>query len=264
MRLARLVRSISSALQLGFFAVPTALAQGSLLTQFSSPGWNWDPWILASLMLALLGHICGLAGLDKTLRTRSFEMDAESVICDRYRNSVSSPTLSLRRAGRSVTLRPHGAASGPLDGGASIADLGPPGAGHSVGFSLGLTARHQPDMAQHWPPPPRTLAHVATLCVDAVQLYPLVLASPRTLWMGTRKRICACPRTHLFLTQFADVLVGCARTARPATVGLRKHAVIRSDLRLAEWTPRCAPDLFRTTFIPSVFAHNGCLGTYTA
>ena len=72
MRLARLVRSISSALQLGFFAVPTALAQGSLLTQFSSPGWNWDPWILASLMLALLGHICGLAGLDKTLRTRSF------------------------------------------------------------------------------------------------------------------------------------------------------------------------------------------------
>jgi cytochrome c oxidase assembly factor CtaG len=57
---------------LGFFAEPTASAQASLLTQFSSLGWNWDPCILASLMLAVLGYLCGLSRLNRVLRARSF------------------------------------------------------------------------------------------------------------------------------------------------------------------------------------------------
>lgn len=57
---------------LGFFVAPTASAQGSLLAQLSSLGWNWDPWILTSLTLASLGYSCGLSRVNKTLRRRSF------------------------------------------------------------------------------------------------------------------------------------------------------------------------------------------------
>jgi len=64
----RLAMLLGSAMTLGLLTAPVA-AQTS---HFSQLGWNWNPWILASLALAVFGYIRGLLRLNSAVRARLF------------------------------------------------------------------------------------------------------------------------------------------------------------------------------------------------
>jgi len=59
----------AGALALGLLVQPVAAADSG---RFSQLGWNWDPWILTMLALAVLGYIRGLSRMNKAVRSRIF------------------------------------------------------------------------------------------------------------------------------------------------------------------------------------------------
>lgn len=68
MRVAAVVALIHRGLTLSFFAAPAAVQSA----HFSQLGWNWDPGILSSLGLALLGYFVGVKRLNKSGRSLLF------------------------------------------------------------------------------------------------------------------------------------------------------------------------------------------------
>jgi len=60
---------ICSAPALVLFASPAAAAGSGQLSQLT---WNWEPWVLTSLALALFGYLCGVRRLDRVARLRVF------------------------------------------------------------------------------------------------------------------------------------------------------------------------------------------------
>jgi putative membrane protein len=64
----RLAMLLGSAMAFGLLTVPTA-AQTS---HFSQLGWNWNPWILASVVLAVFGYVWGLLRSNGAVRARLF------------------------------------------------------------------------------------------------------------------------------------------------------------------------------------------------
>jgi cytochrome c oxidase assembly factor CtaG len=66
---ARLAMLAGSALAFALLTQSVAAAQPG---KFSELGWNWDPWILAGLALAVLGYIRGLLRLNGAARARIF------------------------------------------------------------------------------------------------------------------------------------------------------------------------------------------------
>ena len=56
-------------LALGLLVQPVAAADSGRLSQL---GWNWDPWILTLLALAVLGYIRGLSRMNRAVRSRAF------------------------------------------------------------------------------------------------------------------------------------------------------------------------------------------------
>ncbi len=68
MKRTHLAMLLGSAMAFGLLTVPAA-AQTS---HFSQLGWNWNPWILASLALAVFGYVLGLLHLNSDVRARLF------------------------------------------------------------------------------------------------------------------------------------------------------------------------------------------------
>jgi len=56
-------------LALGLLVQPVAAADSGRLSQL---GWNWDPWILTILAVAVLGYIRGLSRMNRAVRSRVF------------------------------------------------------------------------------------------------------------------------------------------------------------------------------------------------
>ena len=68
MKRTRLAMLLGNSMAFGLLTAPMA-AQTS---HFSQLGWNWNPWILASLALAVFGYIRGLLRLNSAVRARLF------------------------------------------------------------------------------------------------------------------------------------------------------------------------------------------------
>lgn len=68
MKRTRMAMLPGSAIAFGLLTVPAAAQTG----HFSQLGWNWNPWILASLTLAVFAYIRGLLRLNSAVRARLF------------------------------------------------------------------------------------------------------------------------------------------------------------------------------------------------